>query len=388
MPIAEVKRVTRVASMAKSKTPIKGIRKHNSAFGWLVGGVFLTVGSILAFLFLTLLSDLGGPEGFVIGGLLAVAPVPLYVGLASWLDRFEKEPLWLMGVAFFWGAVFSVFFSFAFNRINEQLVEAFMGRSAAATAGTLASAPFVEEVFKGFVLLVLFLWKRNEFDGIVDGIIYASMVGLGFAMTENALYYGQEMAEKGFEGSKATFLLRGVFAPFSHPMFTAMFGIGLGVARQSEKRWAHLIAPILGFLGAMAMHFLWNYSASGRLFFAGYFLVMVPSFCGVIILVGTSLKREGSVIREELSSEINQGLLTADEAAMLCSVTGRIGWDFRVMRQKGPGALRKLHRFQQLCSELAFHRRRVERSIVGREASLYAAEARMLDDIWDLRQAL
>jgi RsiW-degrading membrane proteinase PrsW (M82 family) len=40
------------------------------------------------------------------------------------------------------------------------------------------------------ILVVLFLWKKDEFDGIIDGIVYAGMVGLGFAMTENILYYG------------------------------------------------------------------------------------------------------------------------------------------------------------------------------------------------------
>ena len=40
------------------------------------------------------------------------------------------------------------------------------------------------------ILVIFFFWKKDEFDGVVDGIVYASMAGLGFAMTENILYYG------------------------------------------------------------------------------------------------------------------------------------------------------------------------------------------------------
>ena len=42
----------------------------------------------------TLLIIAGGlePRGFVLGALLAVFPVPIYVALALWLDRFEPEP--------------------------------------------------------------------------------------------------------------------------------------------------------------------------------------------------------------------------------------------------------------------------------------------------------
>lgn len=38
---------------------------------------------------------------------------------------------------------------------------------------------WIEELIKAAALLGLFLWQRNEFDNTVDGIIYATMVGLG-----------------------------------------------------------------------------------------------------------------------------------------------------------------------------------------------------------------
>ena len=104
--------------------------------------------------------------------------------------------------------------------------------------------------------MIFFLWKRDEFDNVLDGIIYAAMAGLGFAMTENVLYYGKALATGGLGASLFTFILRGVVSPFAHPLFTSMTGIGLGIARQSRKgsplKW---LAPIGGICLAMFLHF-------------------------------------------------------------------------------------------------------------------------------------
>jgi len=101
--------------------------------------------------------------------------------------------------------------------------------------GPVFSAPLVEESAKGLALLILFFWKKDEFDDVIDGIVYAAMVGLGFAMGENILYYGRELLAGGIVGSLSLFVLRGMLAPFSHPLFTSMTGIGLGLAPQSNR---------------------------------------------------------------------------------------------------------------------------------------------------------
>src|SRR5205809_319359 len=79
------------------------------------------------------------------------------------------------------------------------------------------------------------LFRRREFDGVVDGIVLAGLSGLGFAFTENVLYFGraflagqEQSLTTGFFAVGFTFVLRGVLSPFAHPLFTAMTGIGLG----------------------------------------------------------------------------------------------------------------------------------------------------------------
>ena len=84
---------------------------------------------------------------------------------------------------------------------------------------------------------------------MIDGIVYAAMVGLGFAMTENIQYYGKAVmgavADADLRFHPARFL-----APFSHPMFTSMTGIGLGLARQSRNVLLKWVAPPFGLLAA------------------------------------------------------------------------------------------------------------------------------------------
>ena len=53
--------------------------------------------------------------------------------------------------------------------------------------GSLVARP-VEESFKGMAVLLVYLIVRREFDSILDGIIYAGIVALGFAATENSYY--------------------------------------------------------------------------------------------------------------------------------------------------------------------------------------------------------
>ena len=136
----------------------------------------------------------------------------------------------------------------------------------------------VEESAKGAVLFGLYWWKRDEFNGLIDGIVYAALVGLGFAMTENVLYYGRGAAEEGIVGAVIVFVVRGIMSPFAHPVFTAMTGIGLGLAVGSRSRTFRVVAPLVGLAAAMALHSLWNTSAGAGLFLGVYVLIMVPIF--------------------------------------------------------------------------------------------------------------
>jgi RsiW-degrading membrane proteinase PrsW (M82 family) len=340
-------------------------------------------GLIALFLGLLVLLLIGietGPVALLLGLLAATLPVPIYVALVLWIDRYEAEPLWMLTTAFFWGALFATFFAFLFNTGSAGIVSYLSNAKAAEEFAAVISAPIVEETGKAFILFIFFFWKKDEFDGVVDGIVYASLAALGFAMTENILYYGR--AALGGGGSlTATLIIRGFFAPFSHPLFTSLTGIGLGLARQSNNLAVKFLTPVVGLLMAIFMHSIWNGSAvfgGGWLFVLIYIVVMIPAFIIMLVVIGFALRREGQVVREHLVIDLDRGFLTAEEYKELGSIVGRMGSSYNAFSRSGLKGWRARRRFNQLASELAFHRNRVARGVYSADEDALSQETAYL----------
>lgn len=359
-------------------------RPRRSLLRW-AGLVFVSLVVLLLALLLLLLTGLEtGPVPFLIGFVLATLPVPIYVSLVLWIDRYESEPVWTLVTAFIWGAVVAVFIAAFVNTIGSLIVASLISNEAGDFFGAVISAPIIEESMKAAVLFGLYFWKFDEFDGVVDGIVYASMVGLGFAMTENIQYYGSAALEGGVGGGLFLFILRGMLAPFSHPLFTSMTGIGLGLASQTTNRAVKFFAPALGLMLAMFLHSLWNLSASinAGLYFIVYFLIMVPMFVAVLVSIYFALRREGRIVREHLRHDLEQGRLTQAELDLLSSVRGRTGASFRALTKGGYRSWRTRKQFNRVASELAFHRNRVARGLaVGDGAAVEASYVRQLTEL-------
>jgi hypothetical protein len=239
------------------------------------------------------------------------------------------------------------------------------------TFGAVISAPIVEETSKALILFIFFWWKKDEFDGVIDGIVYAALAGLGFAMTENIQYYGKAVMEAGGGGLTLVFILRGALAPFSHPMFTSLTGIGLGLARQTRSTAVKVIAPPLGLMAAISMHSIWNGSGvlfGGGAFILTYILIMIPAFFIMLVVILLALRREGQIVREYLIPEQQVGLLSPQEYKQLCSISGRMGASFNALSRGGFGQWRTARQLNQIASELAFLRNRAARGIIPADA--------------------
>jgi len=352
------------------------------AFGILAGLIALFLGLLV----LIVIGFETGPVALLLGFIAATIPVPLYIMLVLWIDRYEAEPLWMVATAFFWGALVATFFAFLLNTTTEGVVGALSNANAGEAFAAVISAPIVEESGKAFILFIFFFWKKDEFDGVVDGIVYASLTALGFAMTENILYYGKAAAAGG-GALPLIFIIRGFFAPFSHPLFTSMTGIGLGLARQSTNIAVKVLTPIVGLLMAIFMHSIWNGSAvfgGGPVFVLTYIAVMVPAFLIMLIVIGFALRREGQIVRQFLVVDLNNGFLTRQEYDQVGSIFGRIGSSFRALSQNGYQGWRSCKRFNQLASELAFHRSRVSRGVFSGEEEARAEEAAYLQALQNL----
>lgn len=322
----------------------------------IIAGLILANAGLFGALALLAIGFDSGPAGFLAGFLMAIVPVPFYVALAVWLDRFEPEPWGMLALAFVWGASIAVFFAMIFNGVGEAVL--------GSALMPILAAPFIEELAKGAALLLLFFWRRDEFDNVTDGIVYACMVGLGFAMTENVQYYSQAFQEGGGEGAAGVFFLRGILAPFSHPLYTSMTGIGLGIARETRRTATRWLAPLVGLSLAMALHAIWNLSASfGAVFLLAYVVLMVPAFVAVIVIAIVSLRREARLIRAQLESVVAAGVLTNDDVMIVTSVRRRIGASTRALFEGGFGRWVARRRFHALASDLAFHSWRTSREV-------------------------
>ena len=135
---------------------------------------------------------------FIISVIAAVIPASLYTLVFYWVDRYEREPVWLVVTAFLWGAVPAIIVSI----IGELLLGSPFVNAPGSVAEALVEgavvAPVVEEIVKAVMLVAIFLFRRQEFDGPLDGLIYGAAVGMGFAMTENLLYFVDAFDAGGF----------------------------------------------------------------------------------------------------------------------------------------------------------------------------------------------
>lgn len=325
-----------------------------------------------------------GAAAFVAGLSLALVPVPVYVALVLWLDRYEKEPAGTLALAFGWGATGAVLLALVWNAASGAAMAAVAGGEAARVGVSVLSAPVVEESAKALALLLLFVSRRSELDDVTDGVVYAGMVGLGFATVENVFYYGNAWAEGG-GAPAAAFLLRGLVSPFGHPLFTAMLGIGLGLARERRGTTLAAVAPIAGLVAAMGLHAVWNLSATlGPVFFLAYALVMVPAFVGTLVLVARSLARERRVLATHLAPLVESGDLGAAELDALTRTGGRWRAARAAFRAGGWSGLRRHRAATRALGELAFARWRRTRGTAGPRTE--AREAGALERFRALRR--
>src|SRR5215470_12885979 len=154
---------------------------------------------------------------FVIALLLALLPVPLLVAVVLLLDRLEPEPRANLVLCFAWGAGVAALFAAIINTAGLLFItQPALGRSNGEFISATFGAPLVEETLKGLVLFWLLWRRRQEFDGPTDGIMYAAMVGLGFAMMENIGYYLGALVRPQVGGAELlgfTFVFRGLLSP-------------------------------------------------------------------------------------------------------------------------------------------------------------------------------
>jgi RsiW-degrading membrane proteinase PrsW (M82 family) len=344
--------------------------------GWLLTGI-AAVGFLLSALVVS--AYLGAAFGVQTALLaLAVALVPLGIVIPTflWLDRFESEPTRYLVGAFLWGALVAAVVAALFNTGAIAVLEATVDPQAALQTAAVLVAPFVEEAAKGALVLLVWWLVRREFDGVTDGMVYAGICAAGFAFTENIQYLAQAYSQGGGEALTGTFVARCLMSPFAHPMFTVLFGVGVGVAATSRTWLPRILGPLLGYLLAVLSHALWNLAAvsGGRGMVVVYLLVEVPIFLAFIGFVVWARRREGRLIGQFLRPYADAGWLSAAEVAMLSSMPRRREARAWARANTGREGLAAMRAFQDTASELALLRRRMYHSAADGDAIAHEHE--------------
>ncbi len=314
----------------------------------------------------------GAPVQFFIALVLALAPVPLLLAAVLALDRMEPEPRSNLVFAFAWGAGIAVLVAGVVNSLNlHYIIDA--GNLSATSARNLAAtfgAPVVEETMKGLVLLGLLKFRRAELDGPTDGIIYASMVGLGFGMSENVSYYIAALnSEQGGVGLAVTVVLRGVLSPFAHPLFTSMIGVAVAYAahRHGPER---VFSVMAGWAGAMVLHGLWNGLVSYGGFpglvvaYGALMVVLVVLICVVI----ADRRRIVALLQRYLPPYEPTKLVDQADIHMLSALPRRRRARQWAKLHGGKRGLRAMSDYQLAATELGLLHARAARRVVDEQA--------------------
>jgi RsiW-degrading membrane proteinase PrsW (M82 family) len=245
------------------------------------------------------------------------------------VDLYERESLRYVIPVFVWGFAVATAVSLFFNTVASFTISSIAGQQAADFLTPVFVAPVVEEGAKGLALLLIFLVasfaarKRGllEFYGVMDGIVYGSAVGFGFAIAEDILYGMQYGAE--------TFVVRRIFGGFAHAAFTSLTGIGIGLIPWVHSRALKVVFPLLGLAGAMLLHAIFNFTAT--VFGPVAYLVMFLVILLYVLIIIVWLAVERRVIRAELQDEVAAGTITLQEYVILPSYFRRTGYYLRLV---------------------------------------------------------
>ncbi|WP_234341322.1 PrsW family intramembrane metalloprotease [Streptomyces sp. NRRL S-1813] len=334
-----------------------------------------------------------GTEGFLVGLGLAVFPVPLLIAAFCWLDRVAPEPWRNLAFAFAWGACAATLVALLANGFATDWLAANIASASPSEAeawGATAIAPVVEEVVKAAAVLLLYRFRRGDFDGITDGIVIAGITATGFAFTENVLYLGnafgedQSLGHSGLDSLTAgTFFLRIIVSPFAHPLFTILTGLAFGIAatRYPRRRAARIALALLGLLTSVLLHAIWNGASSlGDLgFLTVYGLFMVPVLIALTWLAIWARNQELLSLRGYLAPYITAGWLTPTEPAALSSLKTRALARDIARHTQGPAAARAVTEYATIATTLSFHRRRA--CLLGPSPDFFSREQHLLEHL-------
>ena len=256
----------------------------------------------------------------------AMIPMIGYMIVIWRLDRYDREPIWLVSLNFAWGAFGAVMIGLIVSNFFEKsLTGIIFDTQNKDTLSSILTAPFIEELAKA-VFLVFVTAPQKDFDNMTDGLVYGAAIGLGFGMTENFLYF---LNVGTIQEWVILVPMRSILSAVMHGCSTAAFGAFVGYSKFQARKNKNL-SIILGLLTAMTIHFIWNFSVTvgyGKFTLVGIAFIFISALI-MFALFQFSLSVEGKVIKKELTEESNLGLIPVEHLNYLpyTHLRNRTGW--------------------------------------------------------------
>ena len=304
-----------------------------------------------------------GPAPTLVGLLLALLPIPLLVALILYVDRLEPEPRALLAGIFGAGAGIAVITALLGRALHTGMIttpdlEPHASVAVTVSVGAAIGGALVAETLNGLVLLALLASRRTEIDGVEDGVVYGSMVGLGFALVANVYAYGVAW-NTGAGALAEEFARRGIFGPVFQALFTSLIGIGVAYAAARPGGIGKNLAIVAGWVAAVVLDALWNHSvgeAGGRL--QATYLILIAALVVIVVVVIADRRRVILLITSFLPDFEDPEVVTVEDIRMLASLRWR-----RLGRQwarlnLGVAGKQAMTQYQLAATELAMACRR------------------------------
>ena len=221
--------------------------------------------------------------------LAAIAPAFIIIIFIYIKDKYEKEPKRIMLYSFLLGAIVSVlistvlyvFFDYFLplrddTSIGQQFIKAFF------------VVALIEE-FSKYVIVRYYSQPRKAFNEPFDGIVYAVIVSMGFAMVENLIYV--------FQGGWEVALIRAFTAVPAHATFGVLMGYFMGKAKFNGKR---ITDNLIGLSLAILFHGAYDFFLFIK-FIPGIWIGAFISLAIAVILARKAIKihQENSYFKKD-----------------------------------------------------------------------------------------
>ncbi|MDR0416792.1 MAG: PrsW family intramembrane metalloprotease [Propionibacteriaceae bacterium] len=350
-------------------------RLAGSRWTWTTAALLAAYVAIAWWLYGELTAARPAADGAVIPGLnadalwasaKAAAPtLAVFTVLFLAADRYRPQRALMWGLALGWGGLAAVALSYVLNNwAGSQLAVYDMAPGLASARIAIFIAPFVEEAAKATVLFLIAFLDRGRLTSRVSGVVLAGLSAVGFAFTENILYFARILVYGSYTygadvqaAFDQTVFMRGVVTCFGHPLFTIMTGIGLVIGVRHRSKTVRVAAPLAGYLGAALLHMLFNTAASlvsdGTALAFAYFGLALPL---VFVMVFKTIRyalSQSALIRERLTDYVLMGWLPATYPLLFCRARTR-AW--ALCMSPWHGNLLATVRLQRAVTELAYLR--------------------------------